>query len=421
MGLTDCLNDMEMCSKCSACKFIPIEKVSGEQHAQSCPSVARYNFHSYSGGGRLATGVALLSEKIQYSPGLMDIIYNCQMCGACDISCKYGMDMEVLEPLTQLRIKCVEDKQTKPALNKYVGMLKNEDSMVSGYQAKRGDWARNLKVKDATREKVEVIFHAGCRTTLDKRLWKSAQAAVELLQKAGVDVGIMADNESCCGGRALSMGYQEAFLKQSRKNAEKFKESGATTLVTGCAECYQAFKVKYEQHNLPTGLEIIHITEYLDRLIKKGKLQPKKALNMTVTYQDPCHLGRLGEPYVHWKGKKVAGHMYLFDPPKPYRRGTFGVYEPPRELLKSIPGVKLVEMDRNREAAWCCGAGGGVKENNPEFASWTAAERIQEAICTGAEALITACPGCERNFNDSLKSGESLKVLDIVELLNKSI
>jgi Fe-S oxidoreductase len=110
--------------------------------------------------------------------------------------------------------------------------------------------------------------------------------------------------------------------------------------------------------------------------------------------------------------------MRVYDPPRVLRRGTYGVYEPPRELLRAIPGVKLVEMDRIKEYAWCCGAGGGVKETSPEFAAWTAGERLAEAESTGAEALVTACPHCAQNLAGN---GSSLKVYDVVEILDKAI
>jgi Fe-S oxidoreductase len=145
-------------------------------------------------------------------------------------------------------------------------------------------------------------------------------------------------------------------------------------------------------------------------------------VDISVTYHDPCRLGRLGEPWVHWEGKKIPGDKFVFDPPKVYRRGTYGVYEPPRDVLKSIPGIKLTEMTRIKEYAWCCGAGGGVIESNPGFATWTARERIDEAVSTGAEAIVTACPWCEKNFNEALKeSGSGIKVFDIVELVEKAI
>ena len=114
MALEDYRVDMKVCSRCSNCKHIPLEKIKEYKHTYVCPSIARYNFHAYSGGGRMNNGVALLDKRLDFSDRLMEIIYNCQMCGACDISCKYGMDMEVLEPITEFRMKCVEDGKTDP-------------------------------------------------------------------------------------------------------------------------------------------------------------------------------------------------------------------------------------------------------------------------------------------------------------------
>ena len=218
------------------------------------------------------------------------------------------------------------------------------------------------------------------------------------------------------------MGYKEDFLKQAQRNSELFKKSGVRTVVTGCSDGYHAFKVLYDKFDLKGELEVLHTVEYFDRLIKEGKLKPRKKVPIKVTYHDPCHLGRLGEPYIHWAGEPIPGHQRRFNPPKEFRRGTYGIYEPPRDVLKSIPGLKLVEMDRIKEYAWCCGAGGGVSESNPEFARWTAMERIAEAESTGAEAIVTACPWCLKSFNDAVKaSGSGLKVYDVVELLEKSV
>jgi Fe-S oxidoreductase len=422
MALEDYRSDMEMCTRCSICKFIPLERLKEFQHSYVCPSIARYNFHAYSGGGRMGFGIAILENRLEYTDKLLEVVYNCQMCGACDISCKYAMDMEVLEPINEVRIKCVEDGHTVPALDGVINSLRKQGTMVPGAKAKRGEWAEGLNVKDFTKQKPKVIYHAGCRTCFDKDMWKVARATVTLLQKAGVDVGIGGANELCCGGRAYQMGYKEDFLRQAKQNMELIKNSGAEILVTGCADGYHAFKVLYDKFGMKGNLEVLHTTEYLARLIKEGKLKPTKKVAMKVTYHDPCHLGRLGEPYIHWEGKQIPGQIRLFDPPKEFRRGTYGVYEPPRDVLKSIPGLKLAEMDRIKEYAWCCGAGGGVKETNPEFAKWTAKERIEEAESTGAEAIVTACPGCEQNFSETIKeNGSSLKTYDVVELLERAI
>jgi Fe-S oxidoreductase len=118
----------------------------------------------------------------------------------------------------------------------------------------------------------------------------------------------------------------------------------------------------------------------------------------------------------------VFNQMYIYDPPKPWRKGTYGVYEIPRDVVKAVPGVRLVEMKRIKEYAWCCGAGGGVIDAYPDFAIWTALERIEEAKSTGAEAMVTACPWCKRNFLDALReSGDKLKILDVIELIELSI
>ena len=422
MALEDYRSDMEMCCRCSICKFVPLEKLKVIQHSYVCPSIARYNFHTYAGGGRMGMGIAMLEKELEYDDKLLEVVYNCQMCGACDISCKYAMDMEVLEPINEIRIKCAGEGHTLPALDNVINSVRIQGTMVPGAKAKRGEWAEGLDVKDVTKDKAEVIYHAGCRTCYDKDMWKVARATINLLKKAAIDVGIAGENESCCGGRAYQMGYKEDFLKQARQNTEMIKRAGAEILVTGCADCYYAFKVLYDKFGLKGNLEVLHTTEYLARLIKEGKLKPARKVAMTVTYHDPCHLGRLGEPYIHWEGKPIPGHIRIFDPPKEFRRGTYGIYEPPRDVLSSVPGLKLVEMDRIKEFAWCCGAGGGVKETNPEFAQWTAKERIDEAESTGAEAIVTACPGCEQNFNDTVKDNRSsLKVYDVVELLEKAI
>jgi Fe-S oxidoreductase len=164
----------------------------------------------------------------------------------------------------------------------------------------------------------------------------------------------------------------------------------------------------------------MHTTEYLEMLINEGKIKLTKPINKQVTWHDPCHLGRRGEPYKHWEGKRIA--YGLTEPPRELNRGVNGIYDAPRNILKAIPGLKLIEMERIREYAWCCGSGGGAKSAYPDFALSTAKERIEEASCTGAGTIVTACPWCEANLNDGIDATESkMKVEDILDLVIESM
>jgi Fe-S oxidoreductase len=331
------------------------------------------------------------------------------------------MDMEVMEPLYEFRNKCVRDGATHPALDKVVEGLRKTNSMVP-VRGKRGDWAAGLNVKDATKEQVEVLYFVGCATSFDPKLQKGARATVKILQAAGVDFGIAGNAEMCSGGRTYQMGYEEDARKQAKRNTMFVKRAGVKTVIASCADCYQAFNVNYDKFGMKGDLKVFHVTEFIDKLLKEGQLKLTRPVNLNVTYHDPCYLGRLGEPWKKWEGKRKPGNRFMFDPPKEYRRGEHGVYQPPRDVLESIPGLVLSEMPRNKEHAWCCGAGGGVNDSNPEFALWTGKERVNEAKSTGAEALVTACPWCETTFNESSKaSGTDLAVYDIVELVEKAL
>jgi len=175
-----------------------------------------------------------------------------------------------------------------------------------------------------------------------------------------------------------------------RHNVEEIKKLGVEKVIFSCAGCYRTFKKDYPAHGVELGFEVQHISEFLADLVKEGKISFKE-LDLSVTYHDPCHLGR---------------HL--------------GVYQAPRNVIQAIPKVKLVEMYRNRFNAWCCGAGGGVKSGYKDLALETADERIAEAKETGTKVLVTACPFCELNLKDAVKAKqENLEILDLTELLLK--
>jgi Fe-S oxidoreductase len=418
MALADYRNDMEGCSRCSSCKWVPYNQIKSWRFAKNCPSIVRYNFHSYSGSGRMTTALSTLLGRSELNDDVTEMIYQCQMCGACDAACKvYRDDIDLTEVMLELRAHCVESGQLVIEHMTMLDALKAEDNVMGEPKAKRGDWAEGLAVKDINTEQVEVMFHAGCRYSYDADLRDTIRGAVKLMLDSGIEVGIAGKEESCCGGRVYELGYRGEAMNYADDMLSRVKASGAHTLVTPCSDGYAAFKFLYPRMGKELPCEVVHMSEYVLRLVAGGKLRLRREVPLSVTWHDPCHLGRMGEPYLgDWDGDKLVRPMNM------KRAGKKGIYEAPREVLAAIPGVELVEMERIREYSWCCGAGGGVYEAFPEFATFAARERIDEALATGAEALVTSCPWCERLFRDTVaESGAKLDVCDLTDLVLKSV
>ncbi len=429
MTWQDFIHDMQRCTRCSYCKYIPWRLIRNFRFSEGCPSAARYHWHAYAAGGKFNLAYSLLQGAIDINDSLLEVVYKCLMDGSCDIACKVQQDLEPLQHMQEFRVECVARGYLLPQHQPYLRSLRAEDNMLLRRREERGYWAEGLEVKRVTSDKAEVVFFAGCRYSYDQDLWPVARAAVHLLQRAGVDVGILGADEACCAGRAYELGYEGELMKFAEHQRDTLatvaRTAGVHTLVTACSDCYSTFKVLYDKIGKKSDVEVCHITQYLERLIQEGRLRPRKSLDLNITYHDPCHLGRLGEPWIHWQGreyKPVGTQIWLHDPPKRFRRGTHGVYEPPRNVLKSIPGLELVEMYRTREYAWCCGAGGGVIDAYPDFAQWTAAERLEEAHEVGAEAIVSACPWCKRNFLDTAAiTKDRIGIFDLVELVERAV
>jgi Fe-S oxidoreductase len=244
---------------------------------------------------------------------------------------------------------------------------------------------------------------------------------VDILNKAGIDFGFMGNSEMCCGAKIHSMGHRDVFERLAKGNIDLWKKAGITTVVTACSDGFHAIKRLYPE--LGSTFKVMHIVEFIDLLIRDGKLKFTKEVPMKVTYHDPCHLGRQGEPYVAWNGeeKKFKNQIVVHEPRKPRYNGIDGIYEEPRNILRNIPGLELIEMERIREYSYCCGAGGGARESYPEFSDWVAGERLEEAASTGAEAVVTACPWCKTNFSDSQGESGSMNVVDILDLVRMAL
>jgi len=394
----------ENCTRWGQCRWVSFRHIKNKRFSKICPSVAYYYFDAYSLQGRLFLSLALMDERLKYedSAELLDIFYKCNLCGGCDAMCKlWENEGEPLRVLEDMRANLVSDGLLLPTHLIAIDSLKKEDNMMMERKSERGRWAEGLDVKKLTEENATVCYHAGCRLSFEKDQWEVARETVKLLKDIGVDVGIMEKDEACCGGRAFEMGYRSEYIKYAENNIEAWRNAGVKTVVTSCSDCYHTFKRRYSE--LGSEFEIIHISEFIDRQIKKGKIQFSKNVPMKVTYHDPCHLGRRSDVYI--PGKPIEG-----------------VYDSPRDVIKNIPGIQLVEMDRIREYAWCCGSGCWVREDYPDFNAWTANERIEEALATGAEALVTACPWCEKNFMEAVSArSDQLRVLDIIELVRAAM
>jgi len=418
MALSNYRRDMEGCSRCSSCKWVPFNQIKSWQFAKNCPSICRYNFHAYSGSGRMIIGLSMLEGRSELNDTVAEIIYKCQLCGACDTACKvYRDDIDLTEVLLELRAHCVEQGYLMLEHMALIDSLKREDNVLGEPKEKRGEWADGLPLIDINTERCEVLFHAGCRYSYDPELRETVRGAAMLLIEAGLRVGIAGREESCCGGRAYELGYRGEAENYAEDILSRVKASGAKMLVTPCADGYAHFKYLYPRMGKEIPCEVLHITQLLERLIREGRLRFREEVPLLLTYHDPCHLGRMGEPFlIDWKGNKLERPMSL------KRAGRKGEYEAPRNIIRALPGAELVEMERIREYAWCCGAGGGVWEAFPEFATWTARERIEEAIATGADGLVTACPWCVSVLREaSREMGTDFPVYDVVEMALKSV
>ncbi len=362
---------------------------------------------------------ALLKGRIQFTPEMLDVLYRCTNCGGCEVACKWVYDLEPNEVIHELRVHAVESGVGPlPAHKKYIDLVERTHNPYGEPPDKRPAWLPNDVRLD---NDSETLYFVGC--TASYRRVEIAQATARILNAADEGFRLLGSQEQCCGSPVYRVGDRERALEVMRANVELFKEQGIRRVVTSCSGCYNMLKVEYPR-NVKTDFEVIHISQLMESLMRDGRLRPVREVPLRVTYHDPCHLGRMAEPYEPWEGQRVEvlTLVYMYDPPKPERRGAKGVYDAPRDVLAQIPGVQLIEMERIREYSYCCGAGAGVKSAYPDFALWTAGNRLEEAEATGADALVSCCPFCATNFRDAIKERKTrMKFYDLTELVWESI
>ncbi len=328
--------------------------------------------------------------------GLIDFeneeVWLCATCGACVQQCPRSV--EIIDIMRALRRVVVE-----------VGIAKVPDSLritvknIAGIGNPLGEpvenrvnWAKELSVKTHTKG-TELLYFPCCIPAYDPKIQRVAQATANILKKADVDFGILGIKESCCGESVRKAGNEGVFQSLAQSNISAFTEAGVNKIVTTSPHCYHTFKNEYPEFG--GNFEVVHFAQYLAELIKQGRLNFTKEVNKRVAYHDPCYLGR---------------HNNIFNEP--------------REILNSIPGIELVEIPNYRENSLCCGGGGGRIWLETKKGERFSDLRIEQAVEVGASILAVACPYCMLNFEDSvltLGKSESIEVRDIAELVQQAI
>ena len=384
------------CVRCGLCRMVNPEKVKSQKWSDQCPAGTRYLFEAYFGSGKqeMLRALSTTPPELVMSEKLQHIIYTCTLCGSCQALCNPTKDLEPTNASVALREHAVrEGWGPLPEHEPLIKSILNYDNPWLQPRAARVKWAKRgkgVKIKDAAKEEVEVLYYPGCTASYDPEIQPVAREVVRLLDAADVDFGILGKNEICCGSTILRVGDRDNFEKMRAKNTESLNATSAKTIVTACAGCFSTLRGEYTDD---LEANVLHIVEFVDELIREGRLKPTREVPRKVTYHDPCHLGRY-----------------------------CGVYDAPRNILESISGLRFEEMERIREWAWCCAAGGGVRTAFPEeMAKWAAGLRLEEAADTGADTLVTACPFCEQNMGEASKASGGLEVVDILKIVAEAV
>ncbi len=312
----------------------------------------------------------------------------CEQCGVCISSCPWNkvrqFDIRRLMRQAQLGLVDFGDEAwwLCATCRACVQRCPQGVDIINIMRAlRRGDWARDLNVNSFTADK-ELLYFSCCIPAYDLKVKRAAQSLVGVFNKARVNFGILGSVEKCCGESVRKAGNEALFRNLAQANISAFKEQGVRRVVVSFPHCYHAFKNEYA--DLEGNFEIIHYTQYLAQLSRGERLKFDKELKKKVAYHDPCYLGRHN-----------------------------GVYEEPRQVLASIPGLKLIELPDYRENSLCCGGGDGRIWMETRKGERFSDLRLEQAVEAGAEILATACPYCLLNFDNSLLTVDKADVIEI--------
>ncbi len=322
----------------------------------------------------------------------LDEIWRCTTCGNCPAQCPRGVEqIEVGVAIRRIATAYDVFPASVASISAAGSSLASDGNPLGEERDSRDAWASRLNLKPFT-EGMELLYFVGCYYSYDPRLQKVAVATAEILNKAGVDFGILGNKECCCGESIRKTGNEEVFKNLARENIKSFIDNGVKRILVSSPHCYHTFKNEYSEFMV--NFEVVHISELLAELVEQGRLELKGDFARKVTFHDPCYLGRHN-----------------------------GIYEQPRDLLKKLSGLELVEMADSRENSLCCGGGGGrIWAETPKEERFSDI-RVAQAQEAGAEVLATSCPYCISNFEESrLAMGEGApEIKDITEILRESL
>lgn len=374
------------CVLCGSCyghgPVNPMEDNPGFK--SKCPPYEFYRFQRFTPKSRWLMSQRVFHGLDPITPELKEVIYTCTTCLMCQEICGvrndgYGpWDISIA-----MREEIHEKEGSLDAHLPFLESLQRYNTPWSRPESERGKWAEGLGLAKAGEKEASTLLFAGCSADLAHGR-VGAISLARLLQHAGEDFVILGEKESCCGLYAKDLGFRKEYYRLEEENLNALKAAGIKRIITACGSCQRIWK-DYPREAMGE-IKVEHGTQYLERLLRVGKLRFSNPVRRRVVYHDPCHLGR---------GCRV--------------------YDAPRNLLRAVPDLELVEMPRNRRWSWCCGGGGGVPEAFPELAQWNAQDRLREARQTGAEVLVTASAVCLRNF--ALASQSEIKVQDLFEFL----
>ena len=317
-------------------------------------------------------------------------LWLCTTCGQCNAYCPRGVD--VAKIIRALRLLAWDAHTVQDGLPSLMWSIYWNNNPWSQPPSQRENWIGSQNIPLFDPDHHEILLYIGCTSSYDRRAQKIALSLVKVFQASGVRYGYLGEDEPCCGESALSVGHLPYFHDISSNAARLFRDRGVTDVVTVSPHCYDVFKRHYPA--VDQCIKPIHYTEYVEKLISDGRLSISTTIGKRVTYQDPCYLGR------HNK-----------------------VYDAPRAVINAIPGIELIEMTESGIDGLCCGGGGGRMWLETKAGERFSDARVQQALETNADSLITACPFCVVCLEDSLKSIPEceMQVLDVAELVVQAL